>query len=173
MRIVPLALLALACSAGCDTTETQETSPATPLTVSARAPVFADRTKQVTYDHGKARLGTIRTILLSPGLSPAQTAELGFECASLRSDRDAVAAEQDPIVVRFVADVDKTCGLDVPLATAYAELRAIDAKRVSGASLKSECLGLKVALGDFAPKYLSNPEVTEVGGKYATFCRSE
>jgi hypothetical protein len=172
MRLLALALALLASFAACDSPETQAT-PATPLTVSTRAPVFADRTKQVTYDHGKARLGTIRTILLSPGLSPAQATELGFECASLRSDRNAVAAEQDPIVVRFVADVDKACGLDVPLAAAYAELRAIDAKRASGGSLKSECLGLKVALGDFAPKYLSNPQVTEVGGKYATWCRSE
>jgi hypothetical protein len=156
--------------AACDTPP--EGAGPGPATVSVvRAPVFVDRTKQVPYDRGLARLGTIREVLLSPGLTPAQATGLGFECASLRSDQSAVSKEQDPIVGRFVADVDKACGLDVPLATAYAELRAIDAKRAAGASLRSECLGLKVALGDFAPKYISNPLVTTVGGKYATFCR--
>lgn len=110
--------------------------------------------------------------MLSRSLSPAQATQLGFECASLRSDQSAVAKEPDPLVLRLVADVDKTCGLDVPLAAAYAELRAIDAKRAAGGGWRSECLGLKVALGDFAPKYLSNPQVTEVGGKYATWCSS-
>jgi hypothetical protein len=162
----------LPASMSCDTPPDSPPA-ATATAVVARNPVFTDRSKQTNFDHGKARLGTIRTILLSPGLIPAQATELGFECASLRADRNAVSAEQDPIVVRFVADVDKTCGLDVPLAAAYAELRAIDAKRGSGSSLKSECLGLKVAIGDFAPKYLSNPQVTEVGGKYATWCRAE
>jgi len=154
---------------GCDAPPEGASAGAVSVTV-ARDPVFADRTKQAVYDRGRARLGTIREVLLSPGLTPAQATGLGFECASLRSDQLAVSKEQDPLVGRFVADVDKACGLDVPLASAYAELRAIDAKRGSGASLRSECLGLKVALGDFAPKYFSNPAVTAVGGKYATFC---
>jgi hypothetical protein len=112
-------------------------------------------------------------VLLSPDLSPARATELGFECASVRSDQRALETEPDPLVSRFIADVDKTCGLDVPLATAYSELRAIDAKRSSGASVKSECLGLKIAIGDFAPKYTSNPAVAQVGGRYATLCHTE
>jgi hypothetical protein len=166
LRLTVLAGLALACA--CD--EAASPPPTAPVTGVARAPVFADRTKQVPYDRGRQHLGKIQAALLSPGLSSAQASLLGFECASLRTDQKALVTERDPIVDRFRADVDKLCGLDVPLATAYAELRAIDTKRASGASLKSECLGLKVALGDFMPQYLSNPQVTVVGGKYATYC---
>jgi|HubBroStandDraft_1064217.scaffolds.fasta_scaffold374688_1 hypothetical protein len=165
--------LVIALVAGCDTPPPESSASVAASPAVQRAPVFVDRTKQVPFDRGRARLGTIRTVLLTPGLTPAQTTGLGFECASLRSDQLAVAKEQDPIVVRFVADVDKLCGLDVPLAAAYAELRAIDAKRAAGGNLHSECLGLKVALGDFAPKYLSNPAVATIGGKYATYCHAE
>jgi hypothetical protein len=142
-------------------------------TAGLRDTVFADRTKKAPYDRGRARLDKIRSVLLATSLTEAAASTLGFECASLRTDQKAVAGETDPVVGRFLADVDKTCGLDVPLSTSYAELRAIDAKRGSGASLKSECLGLRLALGDFMPQYLSNPQVTVVGGKYATLCPSE
>jgi hypothetical protein len=168
------AALAFGLATGCD-----EPPPVTPTSSVAsppaapRAVVLVDRSKQVPLDRGRARLGTIRETLLSRGLTSAQATGLGFECASLRSDATALAKEPDPLVARFLADVDKTCGLDVPLAASYAELRAIDAKRSTGTSLHAECLGLKVALGDFAPKYLSNPAVAAVGGKYATWCRSE
>jgi hypothetical protein len=144
-----------------------------PAAFAARAPAWADRTKQATFDRGLARLAALRTVLLSPELSPARASELGFECASLRSDQKALATERDPLVSRFIADVDKTCGLDVPLAAAYSELRAVDAKRSSGASVKGECLGLRMAIGDFAPQYTSNPAVTQVGGRYATLCHTE
>jgi hypothetical protein len=166
--ILALPSIALACEAP---PGNKSSAPAMPSTL--RAPVFVDRTKQVPYDRGQARLGSIRATLLSPALTPAQTSALGFECASLRSEELALAREGDSIVLRFIADADKTCGLDVPLAAAYAELRAMEAKRGSGASLKSECLGLKVAIGDFAPKYLSNPMVAAIGGKYATYCHAE
>jgi hypothetical protein len=142
----------------------------TTVTSGTRMPTFADRTKQVPFERGRARLDSIRTTLLSSGLSVAQTTQLGFECASLRSEQKALAGEPDPLVIRFIADVGKTCGLDVPLAASYVELHAIEAKRQANASVKSECFGLKVALGDFSAEYLSNPDVSAVGGRFATYC---
>ncbi len=174
-RHVLVALLAAA--AACDT------PPATPVTQAAssakvapsgvRTPVFADRLKQATFERGSARLKSIRDALLSPTLSSAQTTELGFECASLRADQKALAAEPDPIVGRLIADIDRTCGLDVPLAASYVELHGIETKRASHDSVKSDCFGLKVALGDFGRPYLSNPLVTEVAGKFAAWCNLE
>jgi hypothetical protein len=132
--------------------------------------VFADRTKQAPFERGVKRLEGIRSALLSPTLGEAQTTELGFECASLRADKDAVASETDPIVRRFIADVGRMCGFDVPLATAYVELHAIEVKRLSNGSVKSECFGLRVAMKDFGPAYKENPQVTEVAAKFTAWC---
>jgi hypothetical protein len=146
---------------------------AVPASVGGRMPVFADRMKQVPFERGRARLESIRETLLSPTPTSGQLTALGFECATLRAEQRALATEADPIVIRFVADVEKTCGLDVPLAASYVELHAIEAKRLAHDSVKSECLGLKVALGDFGPQYVSNPVVSEVGGKFAAWCSPE
>ena len=147
-------------------------SPAAAATVplSVRMPVFVDRTKQVPFERGRARLESIKSTMLSTSLAEAQTTMLGFECASLRAEQKSVANEPDPVVVRFIADVERACGLDVPLATSYVELRAIALKQKEHGSVKSECFGLKVAIGDFGAQYTSNPQVAEVGGKFAALC---
>ena len=169
-----LLLVLLALAPGCDEPPVHTVTPASAAAVplSVRMPVFADRMKQVPFERGRARLESIRATLLSPSLASAQTTMLGFECASLRAEQKALATEADPVVIRFIADVERTCGLDVPLATAYAEIRSIALKRQSHASVKSECFGLKVAIGDFGAQYTSNPQVAEVGGKFAAWCNA-
>jgi hypothetical protein len=147
-------------------------APAPAASSGSRMPVFVDRKKQTPFERGRARLLTIRDALLSPSLSEAKTTELGFECASLGAERLALAAETDPLVDRFRADAQRTCGLDVPLATAYVELHAIELKRLSNGGVKTECFGLKVALRDFAAEYVDNPTVTEIKGKYDAWCRT-
>ena len=148
-------------------------TPATeaPTTAPAREPVFVDRTKQADYEKGRAALAEI-TQALAAGVDARATTELGFRCASLRDKEKSLASETDPLVGRFIADVEKTCGLDVPLASARAEIREIEAKRAqdASASVRGECLGLKLAVGDIGPAYADNPDVVEVGGKYATYC---
>jgi hypothetical protein len=177
MSLPRWSLLALSfLAAACDTPPTPASAAnaagSAHVPVAVRMPVFVDRMKQVPFERGRARMESIRASLLSPSLSQAQTTALGFECASLRAEQLALAKETDPLLARFRADVDKTCGLDVPLATAYAELRSIEQKRQSHLNVKSDCLGLKVALGDFGAQYTSNPMVAEIGGKFATFCNT-
>jgi len=121
-------------------------APAAAPSTAARAPVFTDRKKQATYERAAGRLESIRAALLSPNLDEAKTTELGFECASLRADKDALATETDPAVRRLIGDVTRMCGMDVPLATAYVELHAIEIKRLSNGNVKNECFGLKVAM---------------------------
>jgi hypothetical protein len=74
---------------------------------------------------------------------------------------------------RAWADVDKTCGLDVPLAASYVELHDIENERHDGQSVKTSCFGLKVALADFGAVYKDNPVVTDITRKYAAWCNVE
>ncbi len=137
----------------------------------AREPVFADRTKEADYKEARRRLFAILAAG-QRGIDPKQGAELGFECASLRTPEKSLAGEQDPLIQRLVADIEKTCAFDLPLATAKAELLVIVKKKKAdaSASTRSECLGMQIALGDIGGVYASNPDVVEVGGKYATYC---
>ncbi len=137
-----------------------------------RAIVFTDRKKEAVYQRGMARLAAIRKALMGAALSSAEASALGFDCASLRADQDALRTEEDPIVQRFIADVTMTCRLDVPLAESYAELRDLEQHRQKNESVKSSCLGLKVALGDFGADYRENPTVTQIASKYAAYCKT-
>ena len=138
----------------------------------ARRPVFADRTKEADYDHARATLAEILQAG-ARGIDSRQATELGFKCASLRGSEKSLASEQDPLVVRLVADIGKTCGFDLPVATAKVEILRIEARRKTegpAVNVKGECLGLKLAIGDIGSVYLSNPDVVDLGGKYPTYC---
>jgi hypothetical protein len=150
--------------------------PATP-TAPLREPEFADHTKRAEFDRGRKILAEMRA---STGheMTLSLASELGFKCADLRGVKKSLAAEKDPLVSRVIADVDKMCGLDVPLATAQLEVQTIEEKRRRSANaggaerpdVKRECKGLEIALGEMGAQYTSNPDVVEVGGKYAEYC---
>jgi hypothetical protein len=167
--VVP-ALVAFAAVAACQPEESVA-GAASPETQPAREPVFSDRTKQADYDHAVAAVADVRRALAG-GLDPRATTELGFRCASLRTQEKGLATESDPLVGRVIADIEKTCGLDVPLASARVEIAQIERKRAEDghASIRGECLGLKLAIGDVGAPYASNPDVADVGGKFAQYC---
>jgi hypothetical protein len=115
----------------------------------------------------KSQFGTVMT--------PEFVTELGFRCADLRGDARALASEDDPLVQRAKADVELLCGLEVPVASARMEIDRIEKKRREDprATLKRECIGLKLALGDIGSQYADNPMMGELAGKYATLCPAE
>jgi hypothetical protein len=140
----------------------------------AREPTFADRSKRDDFDRARASLAELQRVLAT-GLDSRQTSALGFQCASLRSLQKSLLSESDPLVGRVVADIEKACGFDVPLASAQVEIAQIEAKRKAdgpSANVKGECLGLKLAIGDIGSAYSSNPEVADIGGKFAAYCSS-
>ena len=140
-----------------------------------REPTFTESARRADYDRGLEILAAIRKHAGSE-MTLELTTELSFKCADLRGIEKSLAKESDPLVSRLVADIEKMCGLDVPLAAAQLEIAIIEdmQKRAHAAGetvdVKRECVGLKIAIGDFGAQYTSNPDVVTVGGKYATLC---
>ena len=151
-------------------------APAVP-TGPAREPEFAEHTKRADYDRGRKILAEMRAHTGSE-MTLSLASELGFKCADLRGVQRSLSRERDPLVSRVIADIEKMCGLDVPLATAQLEAESIEAKRKRSANaggaerpdVKRECKGLEIALGAIGAQYTSNPDVVAVGGKYAEYC---
>ena len=71
-----------------------------------------------------------------------------------------------------MARIDKTCGFDVPVASASFEVALIRKTQADspGASIKSECAGLHLAIADIGTAYLENPKVVGLIADEATFC---
>lgn len=140
-----------------------------------REPEFADATKRADYDRGREILAAMRK-LAGSDMTLELTTDLNFKCADLRGVQKSLAKESDPLVSRVIADIEKMCGLDVPLAAAQLEVALIEEKQKRAhaagetVDVKRECLGLKIAIGDLGAQYTSNPDVVAVGGKYATLC---
>jgi hypothetical protein len=136
-----------------------------------REPTLDVPQHKATYDRGVTGLAAMDQLRGSP-MSPSFANDLGFKCAGLRDVAKALAGERDPLVVRLVSRIDKTCSYDVPLASALFELREIEARRRDdpGADVKKECVGLKLAIGDFGSAYLENPRVVDIIGKDLSFC---
>lgn len=167
-----IALVALASTSACN----ESPPPAVPAGP-AREPEFAEHTKRADYDRGRKILAEMRAHTGSE-MTLSLASELGFKCADLRGVQKSLAHERDPLVSRVIADIEKMCGLDVPLATAQLEAESIEAKRKRSASaggaerpdVKRECKGLEMAIGAIGAQYTSNPDVVAVGGKYAEYC---
>jgi len=136
-----------------------------------REAVLSSPANKAEYDRGRALLGSLDA-LRGSAMTEALATDLGFKCANLRASAKALMEERDPLVWQFRSDVDRTCGLDVPLACALFDVDRIEKKRAgqAGASVKGECLGLRLAIGDFGSAYLDNPDVVAVAGKLATYC---
>jgi hypothetical protein len=144
-----------------------------PRAAAAREPVFAVPSKKSDYDRARAIFREIDG-LRGATMTEALATELAFKCSNLRAAQTSLAGERDPIVWRVRSDIDKTCGFDVPLASALFEIDRIEKKRAGApdASLKSECLGLRLAIGDIGSAYIENPAVTQVGGKFSAYCEA-
>jgi hypothetical protein len=137
----------------------------------SREPVFASPRSKTVYERGVSGLAALDA-LRGTAMTASFATDLGFRCAGLRDQQKSLAGEQDPLVLRLVSRIDKTCNFDVPLASALFELERIDNKRSTdpGADLKSECAGLRLAIGDFGSRYLENPKVVDVIGRDLTDC---
>jgi hypothetical protein len=104
-------------------------------------------------------------------MTEAMATDLGYRCSDLRAVQQALAEERDPIVWRMRSDIDKTCGFDVPIASALFEIDRIEKKRAAGdTNIKGQCLGLRLAIGDIGRAYLENPAVVSAGGKMVSYC---
>jgi hypothetical protein len=164
--LVPFALAAVAC----DSTEPAKHPKSR---AKEREPVFAVAAKKDDYERGRRGLGAIDAMRGST-VTEAMATDLGYKCADLRSIDRSLAGEHDPLVWRLRTDIEKTCDLDVPLVSAMFEIDRIEKKRARepGASLRGECLGLKLAIGDIGSSFVENPAVVAVGGKFSTYCES-
>ena len=160
--IVPLVL------AACEPAETAKHPKSRGAT---REPVFTVASKKDDYERGRRGLGAIDAMRGSV-MTEAMATDLGYKCADLRSIDRILTSERDPLVWRLRTDIEKTCDLDVPLVSAMFEIDRIEKKRARepGASLRGECLGLKLAIGDIGSSFVENPAVVEVGGKFSTYC---
>jgi hypothetical protein len=136
-----------------------------------REPVFATPRSKAVYERGVNGLAALDA-QRGTAMTASFATDLGFRCAGLRDQQKMLASEQDPLALRLVSRIDKTCNFDVPLASALFEIERIDHKRASdpGAELKSECAGLRLAIGDFGSRYLENPKVVDVIGKDLGYC---
>jgi hypothetical protein len=136
-----------------------------------REPQFTVPADKAVYARGRAGMAAIDALRGSV-MTESLATDLGYKCADLRSVRQALAAERDPIVWQLRSAIDKTCGLDVPLASALFEIDRIEKKRAAGGepSIKGECMGLRLAIGDVGQAYLDNPAVLDAGGKMAVYC---
>lgn len=115
----------VAVSAGCGR---GASGPATSDEASAPPPCAAAAQK---------RLSGVRSALAA-GRDPS------MKCRALVASLDPLRAEREPSAQRLVADVERTCGYDAPLAWARSNLDAIGA----GASAATSCVHVAEALTD-------------------------
>jgi hypothetical protein len=138
---------------------------------STRAPTFASRQSQPLYERALEGMRAIDSMRGS-AMTEALATDLGFKCADLKDLRGRLQAEPDPQVWRLRSSIDKTCGYDVPIASALLELDRIQKKRAADATadLSAECRILKLALADLGTGYLANPTASDVIGKDSMYC---
>jgi hypothetical protein len=161
-------------SVGCEPAESPAASQARQLGAGEedhREPTLDVPQHKATYDRGMAGLGALDQ-LRGTSMSASFASDLGFKCAGLREVAKGLAGERDPLVIRLTSRIDKTCNYDVPLASALFELTEIEARKRDdpSADVKKQCVGLKLAIGDFGSAYLENPKVVDVIGKDLSFC---
>lgn len=125
------------------------------------------------YDRAVEEMRAIDA-LRGSAMTDALATDLGFKCADLKDLRKSLEAETDPIVWRLRTDIEKTCGFDVPIASALFEIARIQKKRAVdlGAGVEGECRALKLALADLGTAYVANPAAVEVIGKDLAYCGS-
>jgi hypothetical protein len=140
-----------------------------------REPTFVRQESKTVYERGVSGLAGLDA-LRGTSMSYAFATDLGFRCAGLRDVQKGLAREQDPLVLRLLARIDKTCNFDVPLASALFDIERIEHKRAADpgadprSTLRAECAGLRLAIGDFGTRYLENPKVVDVIGKDLAYC---
>jgi len=136
-----------------------------------RPPTFVSRQSQPLYERALEGMRAIDSMRGS-AMTEALATDLGFKCADLKDLRGRLQSEPDPQVWRLRASIEKTCGYDVPIASALLELDRIQKKRAADATadVSGECRILKLALADLGSGYLANPTASDVIGKDSMYC---
>ena len=136
-----------------------------------RPPTFVSRQSEPFYQRALDGMRAIDAMRGS-AMTEALATDLGFKCADLKDLRGRLQSEPDPQVWRLRASIEKTCGYDVPIASALLELDVIQKRRAADATadVTAPCRLLKLALADLGTGYLANPTASDVIGKDSMYC---
>jgi hypothetical protein len=152
------------------TTPAASTSSASPG-APARQPTFASQRSKPIYEQAVAGMRAIDALRGAP-MTESLATDLGFKCADLKQLRKDLEPEPDAVIWRLRNDIERTCGFDVPLASALLEIAAIQKKRAADptAPVDIECRALQRAIDDLGAAYIGNDSTSDVIAKDTTYC---